>query len=73
MRHGIVEMKLPEFPFRKKAKTLSRKDERVFAEASVLAQLRLEQCLADFRIWVPGMDMSLEHGQRPIRKLTKAL
>lgn len=33
----------------------SRRDQKVFSEASALAVLRLEQCLADLRIQVPAV------------------
>ena len=35
---------------------LNRRDAKVFAEACELAQLRLEQCLADSYICVPTID-----------------
>jgi hypothetical protein len=46
-------MKLPHFPSRKKFEKSSKQDEEVFAKASELALLRLEQCIADLRISVP--------------------
>ena len=49
-------MRLPRFPSRKNSQEqLSKQDEQVFAEASELARLRLEQCVADLRIWLPAM------------------
>ena len=50
---GTHDMKLPHFPALKKIETSGRQDEKVFAEASELALLRLEQCIADLRITVP--------------------
>ena len=46
-------MKFPYFEWRQQPGKLSRRDERVFAEARVLAMLRLEQCVADLRIPFP--------------------
>jgi hypothetical protein len=46
-------MKFPYLGWRQQPGRLSRRDERVFAEAKVLAMLRLEQCLADLRIPFP--------------------
>jgi len=46
-------MKLPHFPSLKKIEKSGRQDEKVFAEASEPALLRLEQCIADLRITVP--------------------
>jgi len=43
----------PHFPSRQKTAKLTSQEERVFAEASELAQLRLEQCIADLQIWLP--------------------
>ena len=50
---GTHDMKLPHFPSLKKIEKSRRQDEKVFAEASELALLRLEQCIADLRITVP--------------------
>jgi hypothetical protein len=64
-------MKLPYFSSRKKIERLSRQDEKIFAEASELAQLRLEQSIADLRVWVPAMnDTQDARGPRPLKKLT---
>jgi hypothetical protein len=64
-------MKLPYFSSRKKIERLSRQDEKVFAEASELAQLRLEQSIADLRVWVPTMnDTPVARGARPLKKFT---
>jgi len=41
---------------------LTSQEERVLAEASELAQLRLEQCIADLQIWLPTTNHVL-HGQ----------
>jgi hypothetical protein len=61
-------MKLPHFPSRKKVENLSKQDEEVFAEASELAVLRLEQCIADLQISVPSMrDAIRPHGLQPLR------
>ena len=66
----LNDMKFPPFPFRKKAQDLSKQDEKVFAEASELAQLRLEQCLADLQIWGPPVnDTPAPRGNRPLRRL----
>jgi hypothetical protein len=46
-------MRLPHFPFRQKVEKLSTQDDTVFAEASGLASLRLEQCIADLETSVP--------------------
>ena len=68
--NGIYDMKLPRFPFRKKVQE-SKQDEKVFAEASELAQLRLEQCIADLDIWPPAIDSTLApRGHRPLRKFS---
>jgi hypothetical protein len=64
-------MKLPYFSSRKKIERLSRQDEKIFAEASELAQLRLEQSIADLRVWVPAMnDVQGARGPRPLKKFT---
>jgi hypothetical protein len=64
-------MKLPRFPFRKKVQDFNKQDEKVFAEASELAQLRLEQCIADLDIWPPAIEHPLVSlGHRPLRKLS---
>ena len=65
------EMKLPHFASRNKFDKLSKQDEEVFAEASELALLRLEQCIADLRISVPIMRDSISpRGLQPLRKYT---
>jgi hypothetical protein len=62
-------MKLPHFASRKKLDKLSKQDEEVFAEASELALLRLEQCIADLRISAPIMrDPIRPDGLQPLRK-----
>jgi hypothetical protein len=43
-------MKLPRFRSQKKLQELSSRDEELFAEASALAQLRLEQCRTELEI-----------------------
>jgi|KBSMisStandDraft_5_1062788.scaffolds.fasta_scaffold09267_2 hypothetical protein len=60
-RKGFSEMKFPfpKFSLRRPGK-LSRRDARVFAEASELALLRLEQCIADRYISVPGIPEKLD-------------
>jgi hypothetical protein len=64
-------MKLPYFSSRNKIESLSREDEKVFAEASELAQLRLEQSIADLRVWVPAMNDTRDgSGSRPLKKIT---
>lgn len=42
-------MRFPRFTSRKSDERLSSHDETVFAEASELAHLRLQQCIADLR------------------------
>jgi hypothetical protein len=51
----------PQFSSRRKSHQLSQQDEAVFAEAKELAQLRLEQCIADREIWVPATGDGLRH------------
>lgn len=64
-------MKFPYFSSRKKIERLSREDEKIFAEARELAQLRLEQSIADLRVWVPAMnEMRDGRGSRPLKKYT---
>lgn len=59
----------PQFSSRRKAEQLSKQDEVIFAEASELAQLRLEQCIADLQIWVPATSDPLRP-RRPLKKFT---
>jgi hypothetical protein len=67
----FTTMKLPRFPFRKKVQDFNKQDEKVFAEASELAQLRLEQCIADSDIWPPAIEHPLvSRGHRPLRKFS---
>jgi hypothetical protein len=67
-------MKFPHFSSRKKIDALSKQDEKIFAEASVLAQLRLEQTIADLRITAPTLNATSAPGQdRPLRKVTTLL
>jgi hypothetical protein len=62
-------MKLPYFPVRGKIEKLSPQNEKVFAEASELALLRLEQCIADLKTWVPAVNDSVAPTRlRPARK-----
>jgi hypothetical protein len=64
-------MKFPYFSSLKKIGKLRRLDEKVFAEASELAQLRLEQSIADLRVWVPAMNDTRDgRGSRPLKKFT---
>ena len=65
-------MKFPYFSSRKKMERLSREDEKIFAEARELAQLRLEQSIADLRVWVPAMNDTCGMGaaSRPLKKYT---
>lgn len=58
----------PQFSSRKKPEQLSKQDEVIFAEASELAQLRLEQCIADLQIWVPATDPL--RPRRPLKRFT---
>ncbi len=68
-----MKFPFPQFSSRK-AEKLSRQDERVFAEASELALLRLEQCIADLAILVPTVNNTLPPGGlRPLRKFTNLL
>ena len=62
------EMKLPHFASRNKFDGLSKQDEKVFAEASELALLRLEQCIADLRLSAP-----LTRDSIPPRELQHAM
>jgi hypothetical protein len=65
------KMKLPHFSSRKEFEKLSTQDEQVFAEASELAVLRLEQCIADLRISAARMrDTIRPAGLQPSRKYT---
>ena len=65
------EMRLPHFASRNKFDGLSKQDEKVFAEASELALLRLEQCIADLRISVPILKDSIPpRGHQLLRKYT---
>jgi hypothetical protein len=61
------EMKLPHFLSRRKLGRLSKHDERVFAEASELATLRLEQCIADLRLSVPTTNDAIPPRDQPAR------
>jgi len=64
-------MKFP-LSFRKKVQTTSGQDEAIFAEASELAQLRLEQCIADLQIFSPERhDVPAKGGPRPLRRFSK--
>jgi hypothetical protein len=54
-----MKFPFPHFPSRKKTPKLTRREERVFAEASELARLRLEQCIADLHIWLPTTNDTL--------------
>jgi hypothetical protein len=54
-----MKFPFPHFPSRKKTAKLTRQDERVFAEASELARLRLEQCIADLHICLPTTNETL--------------
>ena len=51
----VARMKLPQFSSRKNSQKPKTQDDEVFAEASQLAMLRLEQCMADLRISVPEL------------------
>jgi len=66
-------MKFPYFSSRKNIEKLSKEDERVFAEASELAHLRLEQSIADLRICPAMTDVPDAAGIRPINKLANLL
>ncbi len=54
-------MRLPRFPFRQKFEKSSKHDE-VFAEASELASLRLEQCIADLGTSGPAIRSAIRRG-----------
>jgi hypothetical protein len=63
-------MRLPHRPFRQKFQKSSKQDE-VFAEASELASLRLEQCIADLRISVTAVGGTIRRdGIQSLRKYT---
>ena len=53
-------MKLPQFSFRNNPQKSNKQDDEVFAEASELAMLRLEQCMAD-----SGTFPKIEEAMRP--------
>jgi hypothetical protein len=57
-----LDMRLPNFLSIKKVEKLSRRDEKVFSEASALALLRLEQCIADLRIPTPATSKAIRTG-----------
>ena len=62
-------MKLPFLKFSSSQPgKLSRRDQKIFAEACELALLRLEQCIADSYISVPRMDDRLVDGWMPTSK-----
>ena len=68
-----MKFPFPQFSSRK-AEKLSRQDEKVFAEASELALLRLEQCIADLHILVPMVNhTTAPGGYRPLKKFTNIL
>ena len=69
IRGGTQYMRLPHFPWRKKVEALSRQDEKVFAEARELAILRLEQSVADLRMWVPMDDPLRPRKFRELREV----
>jgi len=65
-------MKFPQLRIGKKAQTMSRQDEEVFLEASQLARLRLEQCIADLEILAPAIDdMGVRRGSEPVGRFPK--
>jgi hypothetical protein len=66
-------MRLPHFRSRKKSEKLVKQNEAVFAEASELALLRLEQCFADQRIPGPTMKDVVSPRGQPLRKFTNPL
>ena len=74
--YGIIarngsEMKLPHFSSLKNFEKLTKRDEEVFAEASELAVLRLEQCIADLGISTPAMnDENRPRGLQPLKNVT---
>ena len=61
-------MKLPRFQSLQRAEKASKLDEQVFAEASELALLRLEQCIADLRIWIPTVREVTRAQHRSLKK-----
>ena len=78
-RYGIISaqqvatMKLPQFPSRRNSQKTNKQDDEVFAEASELAMLRLEQCMADLRISVPEIKGPVEpRGLAPLRRFTNS-
>jgi hypothetical protein len=67
-------MKFPHFASRKNTETLSKQDEKIFAEASELAQLRLEQTIADLRITAPTFNATSGPGRdRSLAKVTNLI
>ena len=67
----VARMKLPQFPSRKNSQKPNKQDDEVFAEASELAVLRLEQCMADLRISVPELAGPMQpRGLHPLRRFT---
>ena len=65
-----MKLAFPHFHFHKHPVQQKKKDEVVFAEARELAQLRLEQCVADLQSTsVPeGKPLSISQGQGGIGK-----
>lgn len=62
-------MRLPHFLFRQEFARHSKQDDKVFAEASELASLRLEQCIADLEISVPTVRGTIQPPRmQPLRK-----
>ncbi len=62
-------MRFPHLPFRQEVQNSSKQDDEVFAQASTLASLRLEQCIADLGILVPAVRGAIRRGgiQPPIK------
>ena len=65
-----MKLAFPQFHFHKHPIQEKKKDEVVFAEARDLAQLRLEQCMADLQSTsvLEGKPLSISQGQGGVGK-----
>ena len=69
----VATMKLPQFSSRRNSQKPNKQDDEVFAEASELAMLRLEQCMADLGITAPEIKGPVEpRGLSPLRRFTNS-
>jgi hypothetical protein len=57
-----MKFPFPHFPSHQKTAKLTSQGKRVLAEASELAQLRADQCIADLQNWLPTTN-HVPHGQ----------